>query len=98
MAGSGLAVSVELDDWAQAPVATAALSAVDNINFFSIFVSSFAHKCFVEITNMFVTTTHGGGRRSLFRNSELVFRSGTGSSRVPDGALESFRGPRSDDR
>jgi hypothetical protein len=68
MAGSGLAVSVELDDWAQAPVATAALSAVDNINFFSIFVSSFAHKCFVEITNMF--RDHNARRWSPFPFSE----------------------------
>jgi hypothetical protein len=42
-AGSGLDESVELD-CAHAPVATAALSAVDNNNFFSIFVSSFSHK------------------------------------------------------
>jgi hypothetical protein len=68
MAGSGLAVSVELGDWAQAPVATAALSAVDNINFFSIFVSSFARKCFVEITNMF--RDHNARRWSPFPFSE----------------------------
>jgi hypothetical protein len=41
---------------------------VDNINFFSIFVSSFAHKCFVEITNMF--RDHNARRWSPFPFSE----------------------------
>jgi hypothetical protein len=86
-AGPGLDESVELD-CAHAHVATAALSAVDNINFFSIFVSSFSHKMiFTRSQICSVITTRGMDRRSLFGTVHLFLRAEPDRRVFPKGAL-----------